>query len=85
MALPKEYKPRILKDLKNTDSIDVIPNDSEDRYNYIRKLTNTRQCGLLPWEPGAKPSDKTEQFKITQNNSVPSQVSEMFIEIAPKI
>ena len=39
MTLPKEYNPKILKELKNTDSRDVIPDESEERYNYKGKLT----------------------------------------------
>ena len=84
-GLPKENKLKILRKLTNTDSGDVIPYELEERYNDLRYYTNARQCGLVPQAPSSKTFNKTEQFKITKNNSAPTQINEMSVESVPNV
>ena len=84
-GLPKENKLKILRKLTNTDSGDVIPDELEERCNDLRYYTNARQCGLVPQAPSSKTFNKTEQFKITKNNSAPTQINEMSVESVPNV
>ena len=84
-GLPKENKLKILRKLTNTDSGDVIPDELEERCNDLRYYTNARQCGLVPQAPSSKTFNKTEQYKITKNNSAPTKINEMSVESVPNV